>query len=89
MAVRHRNGRVRALCPLVGVIVFGDTNAPAERLPEFAPSVAEKQTKQELSFPIALPLAFDVIAGRFQVLLDIAAVFVVANLKEHFDSYAP
>ena len=47
---------------------------------------SHKVSYRSLLLPIALPLAFDVVTGGFEMLLDIAAVVVVADFEEHFDA---
>jgi hypothetical protein len=42
----------------------------------------------QLFLPIALAFAFNVVAGVFEVFVDLAAVGLVADLEEHFDAYA-
>lgn len=44
--------------------------------------------KKFLFFPGILTLRFDVVTGVLQVFLHLAAVFVVADLEEHFDANA-
>ena len=47
-----------------------------------------KNRQEKLLFPIALPFAFDVVAGGFEVVLDVAGVVVIPDFEQHFDADA-